>query len=146
MIDYSKITDQELAQRVCNYYERLTKLMDKVSEYDKKSRHSQEEKDLIHEEYKAIKAQIREEAHDIKLKNNEHCRNTTAFRCYCDGIVEAAAYGLFQPFNSQINFEYYSNIEEARYRITKYISLLKWEKISKGSKDAIRETYGEVKK
>lgn len=135
MIDYSKISDTELARRICDYYEQINSLMDRVSNYLKLKKHDAAEMNIIRSVYKSLKEQIREEAHDVQLKENENCRRTKEFICYRDGMVEAAAFGFTQPTNSKIDFSFYSCIEEARYKISKYIYIDEWRKIA-GYSDA----------
>lgn len=132
MINYSEITDRELGERICNYNKRINELMAEISDYLDRTNWSQEQKLLIQAEYTALKTEIRKEAHDIQIRWNNRCRNTVAFRSFRDGIIEAAARGFDKPTNGSIDFRYFSAVEEARYKLTKYLPLNEWEKVAAG--------------
>lgn len=131
MINYYKITDQELAKRAYSYIDRLEALGNKISQVWYQHRQGINKQE-IREEYKLLKQQIREESHDIQLSVNGKKNPTKLFRCYKASIVEASAFGLTVPTNGSINQIMGNAVEEAHYKLTKFIDKKEWGKIADG--------------
>lgn len=127
MDDLKRMTDAELANRIVNYVDRIQKLMDAVSAVmDGKGNSIMI--DEIHSEYKAVKQEIKDDAHYLDLNINKRTDKGAALYngFFEPGISEAAAWGFTASTNSRINFKFFDSLEEARYKLTKYHSLNEW--------------------
>ena len=131
MHDLKNMSDYELAQRVVNYVERLRTLMDDVSNVlDGPRRIEAYELDRIKEEYKRLKEEIKSDAHYVRLSRNRTGEFDLYESIFVPSIREADAFGFTSPTNSRINQRFFSSIEEAHYKLTKYHGLDEWKRIA----------------
>lgn len=112
------MTEEEIIETKEMYLKRLNYLMRNIADYF-------ETRDLvlgyrIHEEYKDLKDEIREEARYLSCRKND-IRHISRTHCaYQDGIKGASAFGMTVPTNAKIDQRMFSAVEEARYRLNKY--------------------------
>jgi len=131
MHDLKNMSDYELAQRVVNYVERLEILMDDVSNViDGPRRIEAYELDRVKEEYKRLKEEIKSDAHYVRLSRNRTGEFDLYESIFVPSIREADAFGFTSPTNSRINQRFFSSIEEAHYKLTKYHGLDEWKRIA----------------
>ncbi|WP_318617056.1 hypothetical protein [Sporosarcina sp. YIM B06819] len=124
MLDYKNLSDKELALHILQYIDRTQELMNDVSEcLESKSNGTKQE---IQERYKALKNEMKKDAHYLGLSRNRVRGNYLYSRFFQPSISEAAAFGFQSPVNSKIDFNYFSSVEEAHYKLTKYHSREKW--------------------
>ena len=115
MDEIKNMTDYELAQRVQHYRYRLEALMSKVSDWLENRSGSRE---TILDEYKALKSEVKADAHYVGLTANSEGR-ATHYWAVTSAIREASAWGFTAPTNSSINQRLFSAIEEAHYKLGK---------------------------
>ena len=133
MTELKTMNDQELAVRIVDYVERVQKLMDNIEPFLQKmvSREESYKIDLIRDEYKRLKQEIKDDAHYLDLGRNE--RNDPGARLYNaffdPSIREASAEGFMAPTNSKIDYRFYDALATARYKLTKYHDLDEWKAI-----------------
>lgn len=133
MKNYSEMTNQEFAFIICDFYDRVEQLAEKIQKFQKGDLKGKRE---IQSEYKALKEEIKGEAHDVKLSiNNELKRKNLVFRCYSESVWEAGAFGLTRPSNSEIDEKFSSAVSTAKYELGKYIDIDEWRKLLKGSEE-----------
>lgn len=122
-MDYSKMSDSELARIMVNYIGRVKNLQDIIGRYlDGNNTISSLR---IQQEYANLKEELRQDAHDIKLKRNY--QGSELYRgAFAPSISEAAASGFCVPVNGRVNFKMYSTVSDALYKLTKYYSFDEW--------------------
>ena len=122
-MDYSKMLDSELARIMVNYIGRVKNLQDIIGRYlDGNNTISSLR---IQQEYANLKEELRQDAHDIKLKRNY--QGSELYRgAFAPSISEAAASGFCVPVNGRVNFKMYSTVSDALYKLTKYYSFDEW--------------------
>ena len=131
-MELNKLSDQQIAARMVGYIDRLEALMSDVSRYIqcKKKTYLDE---TIHDEYKKLKDEIKADAHYLDLARNGRDDASQVYDGFFKpSIMEAAAFGFTSPTNSRIDQRFYSAIEEAHYKLTKYFSSKRWQSIGKG--------------
>jgi len=131
MFDLKNMSDYELAQRVVNYVERLRTLMDDVSNVlGGPRRTGSYELDRIKDDYKRLKEEIKSDAHYVRLSRNRTGDFDLYTSIFVPSISEADASGFTSPTNSRIDQRFFSSIEEAHYKLTKYHGLDEWKKMA----------------
>lgn len=108
-----RYSDQELKKRLVNYIEKTEEIMDMIDR--------REDKDVIREEYKKLKTEIREEAHRVDLLDTRKRAGNFENAYYRPSIMGASAWGFSVNTNANVDIKMYLALEEARYRLTKYI-------------------------
>lgn len=124
-MDYCKMEDTQLARIMVSYINRVQHLCDMISGY------MNQENELsirIKDEYKQLKDELREDSRQLKLQQNRK-GSPLYMQYFSPSIIEAAAYGLTVPSNAAINQRYFGAVAEARYKLTKFNSLEKWESL-----------------
>lgn len=131
MTELKKMTERELAQRMVDYIERLRKLMDDVSDIlHSRGRVEPYVIDSVRDSYRELKEEIKADAHYVSLVRNEDYENNLYSAFFVPSVREAAAFGFTAPTNSSITQRFFSSIEEAHYKMTKYHGLDAWRKIA----------------
>jgi hypothetical protein len=131
MTELKEMTNQELAFRIVGYVERLERLMDKISNMiHSKSLVEPYQIETVRDEYKRLKEEIKTDAHYVDLVRNKKRGNNLYNAIFAPSLQEASAWGFTSPTNSKINHEFYSSVEEAHYKLTKYYSFEKWKAIT----------------
>ena len=128
----NQLHDQQIAERIVEYIDRLEALMSEVSYYidGKKDTYLNQK---IHDAYKRLKDEIRTDAHYLSLSQNEkHNLSQVYLGFFKPSIMEAAAFGFTSSTNSRIDYKFYSSVAEAHYKLTKYFSLKRWQAIANG--------------
>jgi len=121
-MDYCIMEDSQLASIMVNYINRVQHLCDMISGYmERKNDFS----DRIKDEYRQLKEELREDAHQLSLLRNQK-GSALYMRYFLPSIKEAAAFGFTLPSNAAINQRMFSIVAEARYKLTKYYSLEDW--------------------
>lgn len=107
--------DKKLVKKMIYYIEEADNIMKMIE--------SNENKEEIKIRYKELKEEIKNEAHRCDLIVNR--KNFTQFekQYYAPSIKEASAWGFTSPVNAIVNSNFYNSVEEAHYKLGKYISL-----------------------
>ena len=125
-MDFKNMTDSELASIMVNYINRIEHLQNMISGYiDRRIIDISPEK--IRAEYRQLKYELREDAKyldQVKNKNGSILYKSA----FSPSIREAEAFGFTVPVNAVVNFQMFSSVEEAHYKLTKYYSLEDWGK------------------
>ncbi|MCI8410985.1 MAG: hypothetical protein HFJ40_00755 [Clostridia bacterium] len=111
----NKYSDNELREMLINFIEKADRIMYKIE--------NKADELEIKEEYKELKKKVKEEAHRMDLQNSR--KEATEFEesCYRPAIQEASAWGFTVSTNSKVNQAMWRAVEEAHYKLNKYISL-----------------------
>lgn len=124
-MDFKNMTDSELALIMVNYINRIEHLMRMISGYIDRSI-IDISIERIKAEYRQLKYELREDAKYLDQIRNKN--GSILYKCaFMPSIREANAFGFTVPVNSMVNFNMYSAVEEAHYKLTKYYSLKDWE-------------------
>lgn len=84
----------------------------------------------IHNSYKALKAELKEDAHYISLKKNQDSSVTSLYKqIVIPSIKEADAWGFAVAAHAKIDFNFWGALSEALYRLTKYYTKSDWERL-----------------
>lgn len=124
-MDFKNMTDSELASIMVNYINRIEHLMRMISGYIDRSI-IDISIERIKAEYRQLKYELREDAKyldQIRNKNGSILYKSA----FMPSIREANAFGFTVPVNATVNWQMFSAVEEAHYKLTKYCSLKKWE-------------------
>ena len=111
----NKYSDNELREMLITFIEDANRIMCKIeNEIDPLE---------IKEDYKNLKKKVKDEAHRVDLQDNR--KNATEFekRYYTPAVQGASAWGFTVSTNSKVNKDMYRAVEEAHYKLSKYISL-----------------------
>jgi len=127
--DLKNFSDKDLALRILGYVDRIQEIMDEVGDF-LSDRSKVINRSIILAKYKSIKTDIKNDAHYVDLLRNENRRNRLYHTIFIPSISEASAWGFTVPTNANIDFKFFSSLEEARYKLTKYYSYDEWEKIA----------------
>lgn len=121
-MEYKTLKDEELFAIINEYTDRLKKLQAMIADYMKLTIESGAQAASIHDEYRQLKEGIREIGHYVNLSRNTRGSSlyTTVFRPAFQG---ASAYGMMASAGSSINSKMLSSVEEAAYRLRKYMYL-----------------------
>lgn len=122
-----KATERELLLRAKSYFDRIIKLEINVSGYLSGNR---EKENLIKEEYRKLKQEIRDEAKFFQAEKNSIMDISRTHNCYQAGIEECAAHGFETKANGKITQKMFNSLEEAEYRLAKYVTdLEEWREL-----------------
>lgn len=129
-MEYKTMSDSELASVMVSYINRVKQLKNAISQYINRTDKISMRPEEIKNEYRELKNELRKDANYLYLAKN---RNGSVLytSIFIPSIREAAAFGFTVPVNAAINFEMYSAVEEAYYKLRKYYSLDKWEELVK---------------
>jgi len=131
MVELKNMTDKELAQRMVNYIEQLENLMYDVSDIlHNKLPIEPYRVENIRSIYRRLKEDIKADAHYVSLLRNEKHGNNLYNNFFEPSIRGASAFGFVSPTNSVLNQKFFSSIEEAHYKLTKYHGLDEWKIIA----------------
>ena len=122
-MDFKKMTDAELASVMVNYIGRVENLLHIIAQYLDGNDSVPPER--IRREYENLKIELREDGHYIDLERNYH-GSPLYMGDFRSSIRGAATFGFGLPINCRIDQKMYSAVEEARYRLTKYLSEEEW--------------------
>lgn len=128
-MELNEMNDKEIALRIAAYIKRAYSLMNDISKYINENR-SVALSETVHNEYMMLKREIRDDDHYVNLERNKKPDETQAYRTFRNSISEANAYGFTSRYNSVINNNYFSSVEEAHYKLTKWYNLDRWENIA----------------
>jgi len=124
-MDYKNMTDSELAAVMVRLINRVLQLEDAIGQY---LNGISVDEGYIRQGYTQLKSELRACAHYLDLCENKNgSRLYTAF--FAPSILEAAAWGFTAPINCRINHRMFSSVEEACYKLRKYLSLKDWEQL-----------------
>ena len=125
-MDFKNMTDSELASVMVNYINRIENLQNMISGYiDRRIVDIPPEK--IRAEYRQLKYELREDAKYLDQVRNKN--GSILYKsAFSPSIREADAFGFTVPVNAVVNFQMFSAVEEAHYKLTKYYSLEDWGK------------------
>lgn len=108
MIEYKNMNNKELVSVIVGHIDRLNALRELDSLVS------------IQSEYKKLKAEIKEIAHYCDLKRN-NSDNNFVYVTFCLCYLEANAIGFSEPVNSRNKENLLNSIEEAHYKLEKFI-------------------------
>ena len=115
--------DKKLIKKMIYFIEEAYNIMKMID--------NNENNDEIRIRYKELKQKIKEEAHRCDLIVNQKKFTQFEKKYYAPSIREASAWGFTSPINAKINLTFYSSVEEAHYKLGKYISLDKLKEMIK---------------
>ncbi|MBQ9070640.1 MAG: hypothetical protein IJY23_04770 [Clostridia bacterium] len=127
-MEYKNMSDSELASVMLSYINRVKQLKNAISQYINYTDGVCMRPQQIKDEYRELKDKLRNDAKYLYLVKN---RNGSVLytSIFTPSIREASAFGFTVPVNAAINYEMYSAVEEAYYKLRKYYSLDKWEEL-----------------
>lgn len=120
-MDLILMSNQEVAKRMYDYIVRIDYLKDQVSKILNNEAQGVD-RQFIKDEYKALKQAIKEDAHYMSLSRNKKRDDSVLQNQFRWVIHEASAFGFNSSTNSKIDFNFWSSIEEVRYKLTKHTS------------------------
>lgn len=119
---YNKMQENELANIMVNYINRIEHLMKIIADYLNGNDYISE--DAIKVEYTELKNELCADAKEVSLVRN-YRGSEVYMGAFCPSIKEAAAYGFTVSTNSRIDQRMYTAVAEVQYRVSKYLSLKK---------------------
>ena len=127
-MNYSKMSDSELANIMVNYILRIENLERIINNYLVYPLNRTINEDNIKSEYKQLKNELREDAAYLDLLKNRD-GSYLYMNYFSPSIREASAWGFAVSVNHRVNQEMFNAIEEAHYKLTKRKSLEQWEEL-----------------
>lgn len=124
-MDYKNMLDSEIATVMVNYINRTAHLKGLISRYIDGTDRGSIEEQRIKEEYAQLKKEIRDDADYLSLVRNRDTR-PIYMGAFSPSIREAAAFGFTVPINHKIDYQMFSAVSEAHYKLTKYYTLEQW--------------------
>lgn len=124
-MDYKNLSDSELATIMVNYINRVGHLKELIAGYIDNVNHGSIQPDRIKDEYRRLKAELREDADYLDLVRNQN-GSQLYMGYFSPSIREASAWGFTVPVNHRIDYQMFSAVAEAHYKLTKYYSLEQW--------------------
>lgn len=124
-MDYKNLSDSELATIMVNYINRVGHLKELIAGYIDNVNHGSIQPDRIKDEYRRLKAELREDADYLDLVRNQN-GSQLYMGYFSPSIREASAWGFTVPVNHRVDYQMFSAVEEAHYKLTKYYSLEEW--------------------
>lgn len=121
-MELKKMSDQELAQRMVDYIERLDQLAHEISNYIECKAADAE---YIKREYRALKQAIRQDSDYVSKQRNKDGSELYIYY-FSPYMKEADAEGCTVPVNARIDFNMFSAVRTAHYKLTKCWSLEEW--------------------
>ena len=126
-----RMSNQQLAKRILSYINRTEALQKQVS--DILDKHIVFNKELLMDEYRDLKNALRRDSREVQRKEFDRpVRTNEVKNNFYWSVMEAAAEGLISRVGSRIDFEFFSYIAEAHYKLTKYYSKEEWEALAEG--------------
>lgn len=129
-MELKQMSNQEIAKRVYDYFVRIEKLKEEISK--RLDRTEKINEDYVREEYKSLKDLIKSDAKHLDLLRNRPDNKNIVQSSFWWGICEASAFGFTAKCNSKIDFTMWSSLEEASYKLNKYLDEDEWRQISEG--------------
>ena len=124
-MDYKNLSDSELATIMVNYINRVGHLKELIAGYIDNVNHGSIQPDRIKDEYRRLKAELREDADYLDLVRNQE-GSQLYMGYFSPSIREASAWGFTVPVNHRVDYQMFSAVAEAHYKLTKYYSLEQW--------------------
>ena len=124
-MDYKNLSDSELATIMVNYINRVGHLKKLIAGYIDNVNHGSIQPDRIKDEYRRLKAEMREDADYLDLVRNQN-GSQLYMGYFSPSIREASAWGFTVPVNHRVDYQMFSAVAEAHYKLTKYYSLEQW--------------------
>ena len=120
---YNEMSDSELAEIMVNYIGRVENLQNIIGRYLDGNGSIPSER--IKKEYKNLKEELRQDAHEVSLKKNNQ-GSSLYVGTFVPSIREAATWGFDVHSNNEVNDKMYRAVEEALYKLTKHYSREEW--------------------
>lgn len=124
-MDYKNLSNSELATIMVNYINRVGHLKELIAGYIDNVNHGSIQPDRIKDEYRRLKAELREDADYLDLVRNQN-GSQLYMGYFSPSIREASAWGFTVPVNHRVDYQMFSAVAEAHYKLTKYYSLEEW--------------------
>lgn len=124
-MNYKNLSDSELASIMVNYINRVGHLKELIAGYIDNANHGNIQPDRIKDEYRRLKAELREDADYLDLVRNQD-GSQLYMGYFSPSIREASAWGFTVPVNRRVDYQMFSAVAEAHYKLTKYYSLEQW--------------------
>ncbi|MFQ7607474.1 hypothetical protein [uncultured Blautia sp.] len=118
MVDFKKMTPEEIVNRKDNYLHKLNELELYIAKCI--NTNDAEARACASSIYAELKNTIREEAKYLDKIVNDISEMSKEHNAYYHGIIEASAYGFTVKTNARVNQEMLNSVEEAIYKIDKY--------------------------
>lgn len=123
-----ELSDKELAKRIVSYIIRCENLSSEICDVLENANKKSDRVLFIREEYKQLKNEIKVDAHELRLRGNDE-GSDLFLGFFAPSIKEADAFGFRAPTNHKIDQTMVSSVEDARYKLTKYKSLKRWQEL-----------------
>ena len=124
-MEYKYMTDAELASIMVSYITRADHLRDMIGRYLDRADHGNIRADQIKAAYRELKNELRETADYLWLERNRK-GSVLYMSAFSPSVREAMAEGFTVPVNAAVNYRMYSSVDDAHYKLTKYVSLEEW--------------------
>ena len=124
-MDFNKMSDYELAEVMVSYINRVEHLLEIINRYLYATDGGNIEDVRIKTYYKELKNELRCDANNVSLVRNRK-DSELYMGAFLHSIREAATFGFTVPSNSVVSQQMYNSVEEARYKLTKYMNLEEW--------------------
>ena len=128
-MELKKMSDQELAQRMVNYIDRLVALHQNISDYLNKKDFAIENRTIIQAEYCALKEELSADAKYVSGTKNA-CGSPLYEGFFIPSIQECIAKGFQAPKNSAVNSKMSSSVYDAKFYMTYYHNRDAWYRIA----------------
>ena len=106
--------EYQYAMKLFDYQNETDILMNMISK--------KENEIIVRSKYAELKQAIKNERKIIDTVRFKKTKSKFLKQYYIDSILEASAYGFSSKVNACINQNFYNSVEEANYKLTKYIS------------------------
>lgn len=121
MGELKKFTINQLLIRAKTYENRLNLLAKSISSF-LESGNKSADPDWIKKEYSELKKCIKDEYDYLSKQKNDISHISQVHNAYQYGILECSAWGFSSRVGSSINQDLFNSVEEAEYKLTKFLS------------------------
>ena len=132
MEELKRSNSNQLIARAKAYENRMKTLAKSISDFLESGSESTDP-DWIKKEYAELKKCIKEEHDYLSKQKNDISHISQIHNAYQYGILECSAWGFSSRVGSSINQDLFNSVEEAEYKLTKFLSDLdEWIKYRTG--------------
>lgn len=132
MEEIFSLNSDQIICRAKEYERRMNVLAKSISNFLENGNKSADT-DWIKKEYAELKKYIKEEHNYLSKQKNDISHISQIHNAYQYGILECSAWGFSSRVGSSINQDLFNSVEEAEYKLTKFLSDLdEWIKYRTG--------------
>jgi len=127
-MEYKNMNDSELAKVMVDFINRTEKLKDNIAQHIDRQLDTNVPLESIKNDYTQLKKELREAAKYLRLQRNK--QGSLLYEgFFMPSIIEADAEGFMAPINHPVDFEMFSAVSTAHYKLTKYKEVKEWERV-----------------